>query len=219
MSNEEKARRVFVPVEVIPREGKILSVVGWSGSGKTTLICALIPILTASGLTVSTLKHTHHDLDPDPLGKDSRRHRHAGAHEVILVGPKRAVTVAEWRAQFSPPLSVLLARLQPVDLVLIEGFKDENCPKIEVWRAAVGKPRAIPDNALLAVVMSAEDASTAGGTVSVPVLDLDDPAGVAAFLVDRLDLSRSRTTEHENSVLCMDEDENWSGRGGGDDFF
>ncbi len=190
---------------------KVLIVAGYSGSGKTTLICSLIPLLNAYGLTVSTFKHTHHDIDSDPPGKDSRRHRETGAHEVMLVGPKRAVTVSEWRTHSVPSLPALLSRLQPVDLVIIEGLSlhTKNYPKIEVWRAAIGKPRVLPGQALLAVAMIRKDAA-ATQTVDVPVLDLDDPGAVADFLVDRLGLL-SRTRKDENSLLCVGESKNWPG--------
>ncbi len=180
--------------DILPKVRNVLIIAGYSGSGKTTLICSLIPLLNAYGLTVSTFKHTHHDIDSDPPGKDSRRHRESGAHEVMLVGPKRAVTVAEWRTRSVPSLPALLSRLQPVDLVIVEGLSltTKNYPKIEVWRAAVGKPRVLPCQALLAVAMIQKDAA-ATQTLDVPVLDLDDPAAVAAFLVDRLGLlSRTR---------------------------
>ena len=189
---------------------KVLIVSGYSGSGKTTLICSLIPLFNAYGLTVSTFKNTHHDIDPDPPGKDSRRHREAGAHEVMLVGPKRAMTMAEWRTHSVPSLPALLSHLQPVDLVIIEGLNPNNkntyYPKIEVWRAAVGQPRAFPDSALLAVAMTRKDAATQAR--DIPVLDLDDPAAVAAFLIDRLSLL-SRNRKYENSLLCMGERKNW----------
>ncbi|KAF0137776.1 MAG: molybdopterin-guanine dinucleotide biosynthesis protein B [Rhodospirillaceae bacterium] len=156
-----------------------------------TLICALIPVLSAYGLTVSTLKHTHHDIDPDPPGKDSRRHREAGAQEVMLVGPRRTVTVAAGPSSF--PLLALVARLRPVDLVLVEGFREKAYPKIEVWRAALGKPRAVPETAVLAVATVRADMASVPPPLGVPVLDLDDPAAVAAFLIDRLGLSRPET--------------------------
>ncbi|VBB69713.1 CDP-diacylglycerol--glycerol-3-phosphate 3-phosphatidyltransferase [invertebrate metagenome] len=208
-SDGQETHRVLIPEDKTPRGRKVLVIAGWSGSGKTTLICSLIPLFNARGIQVSTFKHTHHDIDPDPSGKDSRRHRDAGACEVMLAGPKRAVTTAEWRA--TPSLTALLARLQPVDLVLIEGLKNNNqdahYPKIEVWRAAVGKPRAVPDDALLAVAMVQKDAATT--TMGVPVLDLDNPTAVATFLIDRLGLSGTR--EHEDSLLCMGERKDWQG--------
>lgn len=118
---------------------KVLGVVGWSGSGKTTLIEALLPLLRQQGLTVSTVKHTHHGFDMDRPGKDSYRHREAGAHEVLVASGTRWALLHEVTGP-EPHLPELLARLEPVDLVLVEGFKTHPFPKLEVHRPALRKP-------------------------------------------------------------------------------
>jgi len=123
---------------------KVLGFVGWSGSGKTTLLAALIPLFQARGLTVSTVKHAHHGFDMDRPGKDSYRHREAGATEVLVAGGARWALLHEVAGP-APSLPALLARMAPVDLVLVEGFKTHPYPKIEIYRPALGKPPIWPD--------------------------------------------------------------------------
>jgi molybdopterin-guanine dinucleotide biosynthesis adapter protein len=118
---------------------KVLGVIGWSGSGKTTLIVALLPLLRAVGLTVSTIKHAHHGFDMDKPGKDSYRHRVAGAREVLVASAQRWVLLHECDGQ-EPDLPYLLAQMEPVDLILVEGFKSHAYPKLEVYRPTLGKP-------------------------------------------------------------------------------
>jgi molybdopterin-guanine dinucleotide biosynthesis protein B len=115
----------------------VLGIVGWSGSGKTTLLTALIPLLRARGLSVSTVKHAHHGFDMDRPGKDSYRHRAAGAHEVLVATAQRWALLHEVDGP-EPDLPALLSRLAPVDLVLVEGFKTHAFPKLEVHRPALG---------------------------------------------------------------------------------
>lgn len=162
---------------------KVLGLAGASGSGKTTLIRRLLPELVRRGVAVSTVKHTHHDVDPDAPGKDSRVHREAGAREVMLAGPRRAILVQEYGAGQAPGLGALIARLAPVDLVLVEGFREDPFPKIEVYRPALGRGRLVADDAagLLAVASDVPLPDAA-----VPVLDLNDAAAVAAFIVARV---------------------------------
>lgn len=162
---------------------KVFGIVGWSGSGKTTLLADLIPVLVGRGLSVSTVKHTHHDIDLDKPGKDSYRHRQAGATEVAVTGPTRWAIIHELRAGAEEPgLEALLARLAPVDLVLVEGFKSHRFPKLEVHRPSVGKPMlAATDPTIVAV---ASDAALPAARV--PVLDLADVAAVAAFIIARV---------------------------------
>ena len=117
---------------------QILGLAGWSGSGKTTLLTALLPLLTARGLRVSTVKHAHHGFDLDQPGKDSWRHREAGAHEVMIASSRRWALLHENEGE-EPSLAALLARLSPVDLVLVEGFKSYPHPKLEVHRPALGR--------------------------------------------------------------------------------
>lgn len=160
----------------------VLCVSGWSGSGKTTLIAGLIPCFTAQGLSVSSVKHAHHNVTLDKPGKDSFVHAQAGAREVIL-------TTEAGFALFSrtpATLEDLLARLNPVDLVLIEGFKAEPLPRLAVFRPALGKPAPWPDTHLLAV---ASDAALPD--CPVPVLPLDKPALIADFLIGALGLNRT----------------------------
>ena len=118
---------------------KVLGIVGWSGSGKTTLLTALLPLLRAAGLTVSTVKHAHRGFDMDRPGKDTYRHRAAGAHEVLVTAGTRWALLHEVAGP-EPGLPELLTRLDPVDMVLVEGFKTHPFPKLEVHRPSLGKP-------------------------------------------------------------------------------
>jgi molybdopterin-guanine dinucleotide biosynthesis adapter protein len=156
---------------------RIIGITGWSGAGKTTLILRLIPLLTAKGLKVSTLKHAHHMFDVDTPGKDSYEHRAAGATEVLIASENRFAIMHELRGEPEPPLEVLLSRLSAVDLVLIEGFKRAPHPKIEVYRAANAKPPLHPGKASIVAIAS----DTAFAEAARPVLDLNDTAAVAAM--------------------------------------
>jgi molybdopterin-guanine dinucleotide biosynthesis protein B len=158
---------------------KVLGISGWSGAGKTTLLAALIPLLTARGITVSTIKHAHHEFDVDRPGKDSYRHREAGASEVLISSAKRYAIMHEHRGAPEPTLEDLLTRLNPVDLVLVEGFKKSSHAKIEVWRAAVGKPLLQAGDA--SVIAVASDAPVPD--LGVPQLDANQPQQVADFII------------------------------------
>ncbi len=150
---------------------------GWSGSGKTTLLVAVLPLLRAAGLRVSTIKHAHHGMELDRPGKDSFRHREAGAEEVLVVGGQRWALLRE--APETPDPVLLAGRLAPVDLVLVEGFKSSGLPQIEVHRANLGKPPLWPDApAILAV---AADAPLAGVPAWLP---LNEPVFVARWITD-----------------------------------
>lgn len=155
----------------------MLGIAGWSGSGKTTLLEKLIPLLVKGGLRVSTLKHAHHQAELDIPGKDSWRHRQAGAQEVALVTGARWALMHELRGEPEPGLEAMLARLSPCDLVLVEGFKREAIPKIEIHRESVGKPWLYPEDRLIQAVIS-----------DVPPPDdlqhfaLDDIEGIATFI-------------------------------------
>jgi molybdopterin-guanine dinucleotide biosynthesis adapter protein len=155
-----------------------LAFVGWSGSGKTTLLTAVLPLLTARGVRVSTIKHAHHGFDMDRPGKDTWRHREAGAHEVLVASDERFALLHE--VEGAPwDLPYLLSRLEPVDLVLVEGFKSGPCGKVEVHRPALGKPPIWPErDDILAV---ASDAPLPG--CDRPVLPLNAPAEVTAWLL------------------------------------
>jgi molybdopterin-guanine dinucleotide biosynthesis adapter protein len=158
---------------------RIIGLAGWSGSGKTTLLAKVIPRLVARGLEVSTLKHAHHGFDVDQPGKDSHTHRMAGAAEVLVSSAKRWALVHELRGEAEPALHALLEKLSPVDLVLVEGYKREPHPKLEVYRASVGKPLMHPDDP--AIVAIASDAPLSAARV--PVVDIDDIERVADILI------------------------------------
>jgi molybdopterin-guanine dinucleotide biosynthesis protein B len=158
---------------------RIIGLAGWSGSGKTTLLTRVIPRIVARGLTVSTLKHAHHGFDIDIPGKDSHSHRMAGALEVLVGSTRRWALVHELRGAAEPTLGELLDKLRPVDLVLIEGYKRAPHPKLEIHRAAAGKPLLHPDDP--SIVAIATDAALPGAPI--PVLDLDDVDAIAELLV------------------------------------
>lgn len=154
---------------------RVLGITGWSGAGKTTLLTRLIPLLVGRGLRVSTLKHAHHDFDVDVPGKDSHTHRQAGATEVIVASSRRWVQMHELAGEAEPTLAELLERLTPCDLVLVEGYKRERHPKLEVYRASVGKPPLHPQDPH--VVAVATDGPLPGA--GCPVIDLQDKQAVA----------------------------------------
>src|SRR5579863_2212136 len=133
---------------------RVLGLVGWSGSGKTTLIVRLIPLLVGRGLRIATLKHAHHKFDVDQPGKDSYEHRKAGASEVIVSSSRRWVQMHENDAEAEASLAQLLARVSTCDLVLVEGFKSERHPKLEVFRREVGKSALYPDDPRIVAVAS-----------------------------------------------------------------
>jgi molybdopterin-guanine dinucleotide biosynthesis protein B len=165
---------------------RIFGLAGWSGSGKTTLITALIPELLARGVTVSTVKHAHHAFDIDRPGKDSWRHRQAGASEVMIASERRWALMHELRAAPEPPLDRLIAQMSPVDLILVEGFKRHPHPKIEICRPALGKPPLYPDDPYVVAVAS----DVALPELALPWLPLSDPATVARFIIDHQGLGR-----------------------------
>jgi molybdopterin-guanine dinucleotide biosynthesis adapter protein len=157
---------------------RIIGLAGWSGSGKTTLVTKVIPVLVGRGLKVATVKHAHHEFDTDQPGKDSWLHRKAGACEVAIVSSRRWAIVHELGDEPEPPLADVLAKLSPVDLVIVEGFKRHAHPKLEVYRAEVGKPLLHPDDDC--IVALATDAPLP--QAQVPVLMLDDIEGIATML-------------------------------------
>ena len=160
---------------------KVIGFAGWSGSGKTSLIERVIALLTARGLAVSLIKHAHHTFDIDHEGKDSWRHRNAGCREVLISSGRRWSLMHELRGDAELPLDALLAKLSDCDLVLVEGFKREAIPKIEVHRAEVRQPLLFPDDPHIVAVAT----DTALDT-SLPQLDINDPQAVADFVVDYL---------------------------------
>jgi molybdopterin-guanine dinucleotide biosynthesis protein B len=163
---------------------KVFGLVGWSGSGKTTLLVRLLPELIGRGLRVSTMKHTHHNVDIDKPGKDSFEHRQAGATEVLLAGARRWALLCENRNGAEPSIDALLTRMAEVDLVLIEGFKSYPHQKLEVHRPAVGKPLLAKDDP--SIVAVACDLPLEG--IGRPVMDLNDVGAVADFIVGHLGL-------------------------------
>lgn len=154
---------------------RIIGITGWSGAGKTVLLTQLIPLLTARGLRISTIKHAHHAFDVDVPGKDSFEHRAAGASEVLISSGRRFALMHELRGEAEWSLVQLLEKLSPVDLVIIEGFKRAPHPKIEVFRAANGKPPLYPDNETIVAV--AADGPQPGARC--PVLALGDVNAIA----------------------------------------
>ena len=153
---------------------RVIGFAGWSGAGKTTLLTRLIPHLIAKGLRVSTLKHAHHEFDVDVPGKDSWRHREAGAAEVLVSSGKRWALMHELRGADEPKLPELLARMSLVDLVIVEGFKRELHPKIEVYRAANGKPPLFPDDSHIVGL-----ATDTAFETRLPTVQLDDIPAIA----------------------------------------
>ncbi|HTY67727.1 MAG TPA: molybdopterin-guanine dinucleotide biosynthesis protein B [Alphaproteobacteria bacterium] len=158
---------------------KVFGLAGWSGSGKTTLLVTLIPELVRRGVAVSTIKHAHHEFDVDQPGKDSYAHRAAGASEVMVSSSRRFALMHELRGAPEPTLDELLARMTPVDLILVEGFKEYPHNKLEIYRAALGKPLLCADDRH--VVAVASDAPVAG--LPVPRLNLNDVGAIADFIM------------------------------------
>jgi molybdopterin-guanine dinucleotide biosynthesis protein B len=160
---------------------RIIGLAGWSGSGKTTLITKLIPRLIARGVLVSTLKHAHHGFDLDQPGKDSFFHRTAGATEVIISSAKRWAILHELREEPEWNLRSLVAKMSPVDLVLVEGFKRDAFPKLEIHRAANNKPLIHPEDPHIVAIAS----DIALPQAKVPVIDLNDIETIADLLLAR----------------------------------
>jgi len=158
---------------------RIIGLAGWSGSGKTTLITKLIPRLIARGVKASTLKHAHHGFDLDQPGKDSFVHRAAGATEVIISSAKRWAILHELRDEPEWDLRALVAKMSPVDLVLVEGFKRDAFPKLEIYRAANSKPLIHPDDPHVVAVAS----DVPLPQVKIPVIDLDNIEAIADLLL------------------------------------
>ena len=162
---------------------RIFGFAGWSGSGKTTLIEQVVPRLVARGLTVSLVKHAHHTFEFDQPGKDSYRHRHAGCSEVLISSGTRWALTHELRGEPELSLEQSLARLSPCDLALVEGYKAFPIPKLEVWRAEVGKPLLHTRDAhILAVATNSEEALPTGTAARLPVFALSDFDAVATFV-------------------------------------
>ena len=158
---------------------RMIGLAGWSGSGKTTLLANVIPRIVARGLTVSTVKHAHHSFDIDRPGKDSHTHRMAGATEVVVGSLRRWAIVHELHEAPEATLTMLVAKMSPVDLILVEGYKGGSHPKLEVYRAEVGKPLLHPGDP--AIVAIASDAPIPG--IRVPRVDLNDVEAIVDTLL------------------------------------
>jgi len=168
------------------RQQPVMGVMGPSGSGKTTLLSDLIPILTKRGFTVSTVKHTHHGFDVDKPGKDSYRHREAGAQEVLLASANRWALLHEVGAEAEPNMVDLIAKMTPVDILLIEGFKKHDFPKIEVFRPSIGKPLLSAQDQSVVAIATDDQNDPRLKDVRCGLLDLGNIHAIADFIVDYL---------------------------------
>ena len=163
---------------------KVFGVTGYKNAGKTGLMERLVAEITGRGLTVSTLKHAHHTFDVDHPGKDSYRHREAGAREVLVASRARYAVMHELRDAPEPTLDELLARLSPVDLVLIEGYKRDRHPKVEAYRAATGAPLIAAEDDTVRAIATNDPVDT-----PQPLLPLDDASAVADFILSDLGMA------------------------------
>ena len=166
----------------------VYGVIGWKNAGKTTLVERLVAEISARGFRVSTVKHTHHLVDVDQPGKDSHRHRQAGAHQVILSSSSRWAVMTELRGAPEAPLADLLTHLDEVDLVIVEGYKRDDHPKVEAWRAETGQPLIAVDDETIRAVASNDAPET-----EKPVIGLDDIPAIADFILDDLGLALRKT--------------------------
>lgn len=162
---------------------KIFGFAGYSGSGKTTLIEKLIPLFVQRNLRVSLIKHAHHTFDVDQPGKDSFRHRHAGCTEVLVTSSRRWALMHELRGAPEPGLTEQIERLSPCDLLLVEGFKHERIPKLEVYRAEVGESLLHPHDSNIVAVASDKKVDT-----KLPQFDLNKPDAIAEFIMRQVGL-------------------------------
>ena len=163
---------------------KTIGFAGWSGTGKTTLNEKLIPRFVAKGLKVSLIKHAHHTFDVDQEGKDSYRHRHAGATEVLVTSSRRWVLMHELRGEREPTFEEQVRHFSPCDLLIVEGFKFARIPKVEVWRAQTGEPLLHPKDPDIVAVATDSRVETA-----LPVLDLNDPDAISAFVLKHVGIA------------------------------
>ena len=162
---------------------KVIGFSGYSGAGKTTLVERLIASLAMAGQRVSVVKHAHHDFDIDHSGKDSWRHRQAGAFEVVIASRRRLAKIREFPIEVQPSVHQLLAELVECDWALVEGFKHADLLKIEVWRATVGKPVQYPHDPFV-VALATDSAQRLPHPTALPILDLNAPEAVADFLLE-----------------------------------
>jgi molybdopterin-guanine dinucleotide biosynthesis protein B len=162
---------------------KIFGFAGWSGSGKTTLVEKLIPRFVKRGLRVSLIKHAHHNFDVDTLGKDSYRHRQAGASEILVTSSRRWVLMHELRGAQEPSFDEQIKRFSPCDLLLVEGFKFAPIPKLEVWRQETGESLLHPNDPHIVAIAADSKVDT-----KLPQLDLNDDAAIAEFILRHQEL-------------------------------
>ncbi len=162
---------------------KVFGIVGWKNSGKTGLVERLVDDITNRGVTVSTMKHAHHNFDVDQKGKDSFRHRKAGAHQVLLSSDARWVLMTELRESLKPTMEEQLRKMDPVDLVLIEGFKTNDHLKIETYRSVTGQKLIAPSDKNIIAVATNDKVDTV-----VPTLNLDDTKTIADFVLKTVGL-------------------------------
>jgi molybdopterin-guanine dinucleotide biosynthesis protein B len=162
---------------------KTFGFAGWSGSGKTTLIEKLIPRFVGAGLRVSLIKHAHHNFDIDVPGKDSYRHRHAGASEILVTSSRRWVLMHELRGAQEPPFDEQIKRVSPCDLLLVEGFKFAPIPKLEVWRRETGEALLHPNDPHIVALATDAEVKT-----KLPRIDINDDAAIAAFILKHVGL-------------------------------
>lgn len=163
----------------------IFGVTGWKDSGKTTMVERLVAELTRRGRRVSTVKHAHHAVDIDHPGRDSFRHREAGAIEVAVVAETRWALMHELRGEAEPPLGEILARLSPVDLVIVEGYKREPHPKLEVRRRAAANVALAPSNPTIIAIATDHEVEAADNPTGLPVFGLDDIPAIADLVQER----------------------------------
>ncbi|MEP2782163.1 MAG: bifunctional molybdopterin-guanine dinucleotide biosynthesis adaptor protein MobB/molybdopterin molybdotransferase MoeA [Pseudoruegeria sp.] len=187
----------------------VFGVVGWKNAGKTGLMERLVTEITGRGFTVSTLKHAHHRFDVDQPGKDSYRHRHAGANEVLLASRNRWALMHEHRNEEEPSLADQLARLAPVDLVLVEGYKRDDHPKVEAHRKEAGNPLIAPDDQTVKAIAT----NTAVGETALPVFDLDDTESIADFILTQTGLLASdiqKSSGLRNDCFALPDGVDWT---------
>src|SRR5258708_714347 len=158
---------------------RVIGLAGWSGAGKTTLVVRLVPELVRRGLTVSTMKHAHHGFDVDQPGKDSYRHREAGANEVLVASPRPWALLHENRHETEAPAAGLMRRLTPVDLLIVEGFKREGHDTLEIHRRETGNPLLYPQDRHIVAVLSDEPLPGC----PLPVIGIDDVGAIADFII------------------------------------
>ena len=172
----------------------VIGVVGWSGAGKTTLIEGIIQNLTSSGLAVATIKHAHRRFDMDRPGKDSYRHRDAGASQTLVISPERWALLTELKDKEPPSLKEALTLLAPADIVLVEGYRGSDIDKIEVWRAAHGGDALFEnDSHVVAVASDVGAEALPSALTGQTLLSLNDPAAAAAFIRRHFNLEAAKT--------------------------